>query len=151
MFQETTTWVELLHLPISWPPPPSSPFLLQTLSKTGSFVRLLWCSGWKLRIWFIFLWLLFSSWSEILSKHKGTELTQGSSLKHMKRHHLCLCKEGRRADESISVWTKLWYSFFHTVYPYGDDGRSSLTGKRRSPLKWLSPRQVLTWSLLLFL
>lgn len=147
MFQETTTRVELFHLSILWPPHPPSPFLLLTLSKTESFVKLLWLEMKNLVDQFFFLIILF----KLIWDTKQAQGHQGSSLKHMKRHQLC-------AKKAKQLMSPSWYehnsdtTFFHTVCQYGDDdSRSSLTGRRRPPLKWSSPRQIFTWNWLLFL
>lgn len=94
-----------------------------------------------------FLIILF----KLIWDTKQAQGHQGSSLKHMKRHQLC-------AKKAKQLMSPSWYehnsdtTFFHTVCQYGDDdSRSSLTGRRRPPLKWSSPRQIFTWNWLLFL
>lgn len=83
----------------------SSPSSSVFLSHAGSFVEWLFWSGWKLGLvqgLGFFSWADFQTWSltwpDILSRCKGTELTQGMEFKtHEKRTRLC--KQGQGADK----------------------------------------------------
>lgn len=128
----------------------SSPSSLVLQSDTGSFVEWLFWSGWKIvQVLGVFGWADFQPWSltwlDILSRHKGTELIQGTEFKtHEKR--TCVCKQ----DLMVTTWHSC---IFHAV-PHSASvswwcccSRSSWLCRRKLSLREPSCRQTWAWTL----
>lgn len=113
--------VLLSHHPI---PAVFSSLLTILLSDTGSFVEWLCWSGWKLglvQVLGFFWWADFQVWSltcsDVLSRHKSTELTQGTELKtHEKRTASSVQMRPRSWQDLIDMDATTWHRYiFHAV------------------------------------